>query len=30
VANLFGFKPEEFFSVAPSVKDVPNVDFATA
>ena len=30
VANLFGFKSEgDFFSVPPSVRDVPNVDFAT-
>src|SRR3984957_3092706 len=30
VANLFGFKSEgDFFSVPPSVKEVPNVDFAT-
>ncbi|MEJ0090924.1 MAG: LemA family protein [Limisphaerales bacterium] len=29
VANLFGFKPEgDFFSVPPSVQEVPNVDFA--
>ncbi|HEU6449261.1 MAG TPA: LemA family protein [Verrucomicrobiae bacterium] len=29
VANLFGFKPEgDFFSVPPSVKEVPNVEFA--
>jgi LemA protein len=28
VANMFGFKPEEFFSVPPSVKEVPNVEFA--
>jgi len=27
VAGLFGFKPEAFFSVEPSVKNVPNVDF---
>ena len=31
VAKLFGFKSEgDFFSVPPSVRDVPNVDFATA
>jgi len=31
VANLFGFKSEgDFFSVPPSVKEVPNVDFATS
>lgn len=31
VANLFGFKPEgDFFSVPPSVRDVPNVDFAAS
>ena len=31
VANLFGFKSEgDFFSVPPSVRDVPNVDFATS
>jgi LemA protein len=31
VANLFGFKSEgDFFSVPPSVLEVPNVDFATA
>jgi LemA protein len=30
VANMFGFKSEEdFFSVPPSVRDVPNLDFAT-
>ncbi|HEY4416027.1 MAG TPA: LemA family protein [Verrucomicrobiae bacterium] len=29
VANLFGFKAEgDFFSVPPSVQEVPNVDFA--
>jgi LemA protein len=27
VAGLFSFQPEEFFSVAPSVREVPNVDF---
>jgi LemA protein len=31
VANLFGFKPEgDFFSVPPSVQEVPNVDFANS
>ena len=31
VANLFGFKSEgDFFSVPPSVQEVPNVDFTTA
>ena len=31
VANLFSFKSEgDFFSVPPSVRDVPNVDFATS
>ncbi len=31
VAKLFGFKSEgDFFSVPPSVRDVPNVDFATS
>jgi LemA protein len=30
VAGMFGFKSEgDFFSVPPSVRDVPNVDFAT-
>ena len=30
IANMFGFQPEgDFFSVPPSVKNVPNVDFAT-
>ena len=30
VAKAFGFKSEgDFFSVPPSVRDVPNVDFAT-
>jgi LemA protein len=28
VAGMFNFQPEEFFSVPPSVKEVPNVDFA--
>ena len=27
VAGLFGFQPQEFFSVPPSVAEVPNVDF---
>ena len=31
VAQMFGFKSEgDFFSVPPSVRDVPNVDFATS
>jgi hypothetical protein len=31
VANRLGFKPEgDFFSVPPSVQEVPNVDFATS
>jgi LemA protein len=31
VANLFGFKSgEDFFSVPPSVRDVPNVDFSNS
>jgi len=31
VANMFGFKSEgDFFSVPPSVQDVPNVDLATS
>ena len=31
VANMFGFKSEgDFFSVPPSVRDVPNVDFAAS
>ena len=31
VANLFGFKSEgDFFSVPPSVQEVPNVDFANS
>ena len=31
VAKMFAFKSEDdFFSVPPSVRDVPNVDFATA
>lgn len=29
VAGLFNFQPEEFFSVPPSVQEVPNVDFAS-
>jgi LemA protein len=28
VAGMFNFKTEEFFSVPPSVKEVPNVEFA--
>ncbi len=28
VAQMFGFQPQEFFSVPPSVKEVPDVDFA--
>jgi LemA protein len=28
VAGTFGFPPREFFSVPPSVKEVPNVDFS--
>ena len=28
IAGMFNFQPQEFFSVAPSVRDVPNVDFA--
>ena len=27
VANMFSFQPQEFFSVPPSVKEVPNVEF---
>jgi hypothetical protein len=31
VAKLFGFQSEgDFFSVPPSVRDVPNVDFAAS
>jgi LemA protein len=30
VANMFNFQPHEFFSVPPSVKDVPNVEFTSA
>ena len=31
VVNIFRFKPEgDFFSVPPSVQEVPNVDFATS
>lgn len=30
VASMFGFQPHEFFSVPPSVAQVPNVDFASA
>lgn len=29
VASMFSFQPEEFFSVPPSVKEVPNVDFGS-
>lgn len=29
VAGLFGFQPHEFFSVPPSVAEVPNVEFGT-
>jgi len=29
VAGMFNFQPEEFFSVPPSVKEVPNVEFAS-
>jgi len=28
VAGMFGFQPEEFFSVPPSVKEAPDVEFA--
>ncbi len=28
VAHMFGFQPEEFFSVPPSVREVPDVEFA--
>lgn len=27
VAQMFGFRPQEFFSVPPSVKEVPDVEF---
>jgi LemA protein len=27
VAQMFGFQPQEFFSVPPSVREVPDVDF---
>jgi LemA protein len=30
VAGMFNFQPHEFFSVPPSVQDVPNVEFGTA
>jgi|SRR6185295_3628344 len=30
VAGMFNFQPHEFFSVPPSVAEVPNVDFAAA
>lgn len=29
VAEMFGFQPQEFFSVPPSVQEVPDVDFGT-
>lgn len=29
VAGMFGFQPHEFFSVPPSVQEVPDVDFGT-
>ena len=28
VAQMFGFQPQDFFSVPPSVKEVPDVEFA--
>ncbi len=28
VAQMFGFQPQEFFSVPPSVREVPDVEFA--
>jgi LemA protein len=28
VAQIFGFQPQDFFSVPPSVKEVPDVEFA--
>lgn len=28
VAKMFGFQPKEFFSVPPSVREVPDVDFS--
>ncbi|HEY4983911.1 MAG TPA: LemA family protein [Verrucomicrobiae bacterium] len=30
VAGMFHFQPQEFFSVPPSVKEVPNVEFGNA
>jgi len=30
VASMFNFQPHEFFSVPPSVKEVPNVEFGSA
>ena len=27
IAGMFGFKPEEYFSVEPSVREVPNAEF---
>jgi LemA protein len=30
VAEMFHFQPQEFFSVPPSVKEVPNVEFGNA
>ncbi len=30
VAGMFGFQPQDFFSVPPSVKEVPNLDFGSA
>jgi LemA protein len=31
MAKIFGFKPEgDFFSVPPSVREVPNIDFNSA
>jgi LemA protein len=27
IARMFGFKPEEYFSVEPSVREVPNAEF---
>jgi LemA protein len=29
VAQMFGFQPQEFFSVPPSVREVPDLDFAS-
>jgi LemA protein len=28
IAGMFGFQPEDYFSVPPSVREVPNADFA--